>query len=75
LKEPENQNIDHVLKKFSNIITAVGCHSFAENIFRPHPTGGAHIPSQPVTQQDQETCIKLEPSMNSAISSISPGKT
>jgi hypothetical protein len=74
LSEPENQNIDYVLKKFSNIITAVDCHSFGEDFFRPHPTGGAHIPSQPVKQEDHETYVKLESFMNSAISSISPGK-
>jgi hypothetical protein len=74
LSEPENQNIDYILKKFTNILTAVDCHSFGEDIFRPHPTGGAHIPSQPVKQEDHEIYLALESSMNSAISSISPGK-
>jgi hypothetical protein len=74
LSEPENQNIDYVLKKFTNILTAVDCHSFGEDIFRPHPTGGAHIPSQPIKQEDHEIYLTLESSMNSAISSISPGK-
>jgi hypothetical protein len=74
LSEPENQNIDYVLKKFSNIITAVDCHSYGEDIFRPHKTGGAFIPSQPVKQEDDETYVKLESSMNSAISSVTPGK-
>jgi len=74
LSEPENQNIDYILKIFNNIITAVDCHSFGEDIFRPHPTGGAHIPSQPVRQEDHETYVKFESSINSAISSISPGK-
>jgi hypothetical protein len=74
LSEPENQNIVYLLKEFSNIMTAVGCHSFGEDIFRPHPSGGVHIPSQPVIQEDHEAYVKLESSLNSAISSISPGK-
>lgn len=75
LSEPENKNIDHILKAHRNIITAVDCHSFGEDIFRPQPTGGAFITSQPVTQEDQATYLRLESSMNSAISSITPGKS
>jgi hypothetical protein len=74
LSEPENQNINYLLRKFTNIITAVDCHSFGEDIFRPHKTGGAFISSQPVKQEDHESYVKLESSMNSAISSVSPGK-
>lgn len=74
LSEPENQNIDYVLKKFTNIITAVDCHSYGEDIFRPHKTGGAFISSQPVKQEDDKTYVSLESSMNSAISSVSPAK-
>jgi hypothetical protein len=74
LSEPENQNIDYVLRKFTNIRTAVDCHSYGEDIFRPHKTGGAFVSSQPVKQEDEETYVKLESSMNSAISSVSPGK-
>lgn len=74
LSEPESQNVVHVLKKFSNIKTAVDCHSFGEDIFRPHPTGGIHIPSQPVTQKDHEIYKALELAMNSAIGSVTAGK-
>lgn len=74
LSEPENKNIDHLLKTHKNIITAVDCHSFGEDIFRPNPTGGAFVSSQPVTKEDQATYVKLEGSMNTAISSVSPGK-
>jgi Zinc carboxypeptidase len=74
LSEPENQNIDYLLRKYTNIITAVDCHSFGEDIFRPHRTGGAFIPSQPVKPEHDEIYVKLESSMNSAISSVSPGK-
>jgi hypothetical protein len=74
LSEPENQNIVYVLKQFPNILTAVDCHSFGEDIFRPQPTGGRFIPSQPIKQEDHEVYLRLESSMNSSISSISPDK-
>ena len=74
LSEPENRNVAYVLDQFPNIITAVDCHSFGEDIFRPNPTGGLFISSQPVTEADHEVYLKLESSMNSAISLVSPGK-
>jgi hypothetical protein len=75
LSEPENKNVTFVLTRFQNIITAIDCHSFGEDIFRPQPTGGIHISSQPVRKEDHDIYLKLESSMNSAISSVSPGKT
>lgn len=74
LSEPENQNVVYVLDQFPNILTAVDCHSFGEAIYRPQLTGGTFIPSEPVTKEDNEVYLKLESSMNSAISSISPSK-
>ena len=74
LSEPENKNVAYVLKEYPNIITAIDCHSHGEKIYRPQPTGGIYIPSQPVKQKDHETYLKLESSMNTAISSVSPGK-
>ena len=74
ISEPENQNVVYILNKFTNIKTAVDCHSYGEDIFRPHPTGGIHITSQPVTQGDDTIYTNLESSMNLAISSISHGK-
>jgi len=74
LSELENKNVAYVLDQFPNVITAVDCHSFGEDIFRPNPAGGLYISSQPVTKADHEVYLKLESSMNSAISSISSGK-
>lgn len=74
MSEPENQNIAYLLKEFSNIVNAIDCHSFGEDIFRPIPQEGCIFPSQPVILEDHEAQVKLESSLNSAISSISPGK-
>jgi len=73
--ESENRNIRHVLEQFPNILTAVDCHSFGEDIFRAQPTGGIYIASEPVEPRDHEVFLMLETAMNAAISSIVPGKT
>lgn len=73
--EPENQNIRYVIEQFPNILTAVDCHSFGEDIFRAQPTGGAYISSEPVEPRDHDVFLALEAAMNAAISSVTPGKT
>jgi predicted deacylase len=72
--EQENRNILHLLEHFPNVLTAVDCHSFGEDIFRAHPNGGLHIPSQPVEPADNDVFLALESAMNAAISSVTPGK-
>lgn len=73
--EPENQNIKYVIEQFPNILAAVDCHSFGEDIFRAQPTGGAYISSEPVEPRDHDVFLALEAAMNAAISSVTPGKT
>lgn len=75
LSEAENRNVLHILEQFPNILTAVDCHSFGEDIFRPHPTGGMFVPSQPVDARDHEIYLSLEAAINGAIGAVSPGKT
>jgi Zinc carboxypeptidase/von Willebrand factor type A domain len=75
LSEPENRNVVALLEQFPNILTAVDCHSFGEDIFRPQPTGGLAIPSQPVAPPDHAIYLALEAAMNAAIGSVSPGKS
>ena len=70
LSEPENQNVVYVLEQFPKILTAVDCHSFGEAIYRPQLTGGTFTPSEPITKEDNEVYLKLEASMNSAISGL-----
>lgn len=73
--EPENKNVRHVIEQFPNILVAVDCHSFGEDIFRAHPTGGLFIASEPVEPRDHAIFLTLEAAMNAAIASVSPGKT
>ena len=75
VSERENRNVLHVLEQFPNILIAVDCHSFGEDIFRAQPTGGIFIASQPVEPRDHAVFLTLEAAMNAAISSVSPGKT
>lgn len=75
VSEQENRNLIHVLEQFPNILIAVDCHSFGEDIFRAQPTGGIHIASEPVEPRDHAIFLTLEAAMNAAISSVSPGKT
>ena len=75
VSEPENRNIAHLIEQFPNLLTAVDCHSFGEDIFRAQPTGGAFIAAQPVEPRDHQIFLGLEGAMNAAISSVSPGKT
>jgi hypothetical protein len=75
LSEPENRNIVSLLEQYPNILTGIDCHSFGENIFRPQPTGGAYINSEPVESHDHAVYLSLETAMNTAISAASPGKT
>ncbi len=75
LSERENRNVLHVVEQFPNLLVAVDCHSFGEDIFRAQPTGGAFIASQPVEPRDHAIFLTLEAAMNTAISSVSPGKT
>jgi hypothetical protein len=72
--EPENQNVRYIIEQFPNILAAVDCHSFGEDIFRAQPTGGAYISSEPVEPRDHDVFLSLEAAMNAAISSVTPGK-
>lgn len=73
--ERENQNILQLIEQFPNLLTAVDCHSFGEDIFRAQPTGGLFISSEPVEPRDHAIFLALEAAMNAAISSVSSGKT
>lgn len=73
--EPENRNVLHVIEQFPNILTAIDCHSFGEDLFRAQPSGGLFIASQPVEPRDHTIFLGLEAAMNAAIASVSPGKT
>jgi hypothetical protein len=73
--ELENRNLRHLVEQFPNILTAIDCHSFGEDLFRPHPTGGIAVASQPVEPRDHAIYLTLEAAMNAAIATVSPGKT
>jgi Mg-chelatase subunit ChlD len=74
LSEPENRNLTHVLDEFPNVLIAVDCHSFGEDIFRPHPSGGQFVTEQLVHPRDHAIYLELEAAMNAAISGVSPGR-
>lgn len=72
--EPESRNLLHVLEQYPNILTAVDCHSFGEELFRAQPSGGLYIASEPVEPADHAVFLGLEAAMNAAIGSVSAGK-
>jgi predicted deacylase len=74
LSEPENRNLSHLLDEFPNVVIAVDCHSFGEDIFRPHPTGGQFTAQQLVHPRDHAIYLSLEAAMNAAVASVSGGK-
>jgi hypothetical protein len=73
--EAENRNLRHVAEMFPNILTAIDCHSFGEDIFRPQPTGGTFIAAEPVSPDDHAIYVALETAMVAAIAAVTPGKT
>lgn len=73
--EAETRNIRYLAEQFPNILAAIDCHSFGEHFFRPQPDGGAYVSSEPVNAADDAIYLALEASMNSAVSSVTPGKS
>jgi hypothetical protein len=73
--EAECRNLRYLVEQFPNILTAIDCHSFGEEFFRPQPTGGSFIGAEPVNAADNEIYLSLEASMNTGVASASPGKT
>src|SRR5713101_4808022 len=73
--EAEARNIRHIVEMFPNILTAIDCHSFGQNIYRPQPTGGLFIGREPVSPDDHAIYVALETAMNAAIAAVTPGKT
>ncbi len=72
--ERENQNIRWIVEQFPNLLTAMDCHSFGEDIFRAHATEASGHPA-PVEPRDHNIFLGLEAAMNAAISGVTPGKT
>jgi hypothetical protein len=72
--EAECRNIRHLAEQFPNILTAIDCHSFGEDFFRPQPGGGSFIAAEPVNAADNAIYLALEASMNSGVAEVSPGK-
>jgi hypothetical protein len=72
--EPEDRNLRSILEQYPNILTAIDCHSFGENLFRPQPTGGTFISSEPIEPADDSIYRSLESAMNAAIGSVTPAK-
>jgi hypothetical protein len=73
--EVENRNIRYVVDQFPNVLTAIDCHSYGEKFLRPQPTGGTFISAEPVPVADHAIYLALEASMNSAVASVTPGKS
>lgn len=64
LSEPENRNIDHLVRANRNIIFAIDSHSYGQDMFRPHPKGGRFVSHLPVSEEDHRTYTHLETLMN-----------
>lgn len=75
LSEAETRNIRFLTEQFPNLLTAIDCHSFGEDIFRPQITGGSFIGAEPVNAADDAIYSALESAINAGITSVTPGKT
>ena len=71
--EVEARNIRYIVETFPNILTAIDCHSYGEEILRPQPTGGIFIHREPVSPDDHAIYLALETAMNAAITGVTPG--
>lgn len=72
--EVEARNIRFLTEQFPNLLTAIDCHSFGEDIFRPQITGGSFIGAEPVNAADNAIYVALEAAMNAGVASVTPGK-
>ncbi len=73
--EPETRNIQVLCEAHPNIVIGVDCHSFGEVIYRPQPTGGTFISSEPVDPWDEAVYVQLEAAINAGVAEASPGKS
>ena len=70
LSEPETANIAQFTNENLNIVFAIDSHSHGQDIFRPNKSGGRHICSLPVSDEDERIYENLETAMNRGIRGI-----
>jgi hypothetical protein len=70
LSEPETANIAHLVANERQLIFAIDSHSYAQAIYRPSPSGGTYVPTEPVTPQDDAVYRHLEDAMNRRIKRV-----
>lgn len=70
LSEAETRNVAWLLDEFPNILVGVDSHSFGQVLFRPQPTGGAFIPSLPVSAADHAIYTSLETTFVNAVATV-----
>ena len=73
--EAEDRNLRWIAEQFPNLLTAIDCHSYGENFYRPQPSGGTYIGAEPVPPADDSIYLALEAAMNAAVTVATPGKT